>query len=83
MLFYFSSGKIKKSEISLGTEHKFALHSQPDKSGCILLQNKGAKLRKGANTAMNSKQVNETVNKLFSFMQDVKNGDLRTILEVE
>ena len=30
---------------------------------------------------MNSKQVNETVNKLFSFMQDVKDGDLRTILE--
>ena len=30
---------------------------------------------------MNSKQVNETVNKLVSFMQDVKNGDLRTILE--
>ena len=29
---------------------------------------------------MNSKQVNETVNKLFSFMQDVKDGDLRTIL---
>ena len=27
---------------------------------------------------MNSKQVNETVNKLFSFMQDVKDGDLRT-----
>lgn len=30
---------------------------------------------------MNSKQVNETVNKLVSFMQDVKDGDLRTILE--
>ena len=29
---------------------------------------------------MNSKQVNETVNKLVSFMQDVKDGDLRTIL---
>ena len=29
---------------------------------------------------MNSKQVNETVNKLFSFMQNVKDGDLRTIL---
>ena len=28
---------------------------------------------------MNSKQVNETVNKLVSFMQDVKDGDLRTI----
>ena len=30
---------------------------------------------------MNSKQVNETVNKLYSFMQDVKDGNLRTILE--
>ena len=30
---------------------------------------------------MNSKQVNETVKKLVSFMQDVKDGDLRTILE--
>ena len=30
---------------------------------------------------MNSKQVNETVNKVFSFMQNVKDGDLRTILE--
>ena len=30
---------------------------------------------------MNSKQVNETVNKLVSFMQDVKDGNLRTILE--
>lgn len=30
---------------------------------------------------MNSKQVNETVNKLFSFMQDVKDGNLRTVLE--
>lgn len=29
---------------------------------------------------MNSKQVNETVKKLVSFMQDVKDGDLRTIL---
>ena len=29
---------------------------------------------------MNSKQVNETVNKQVSFMQDVKDGDLRTIL---
>ena len=29
---------------------------------------------------MNSKQVNETVNKVFSFMQNVKDGDLRTIL---
>ena len=29
---------------------------------------------------MNSKQVNETVNRLMSFMQDVKDGDLRTIL---
>ena len=29
---------------------------------------------------MNNKQVNETVNKLVSFMQDVKDGDLRTIL---
>ena len=29
---------------------------------------------------MNSKQVNETVNRLVSFMQDVKDGDLRTIL---
>ena len=29
---------------------------------------------------MNSKQVNETVNRLASFMQDVKDGDLRTIL---
>ena len=29
---------------------------------------------------MNSKQVNETVNKLFSFMQDVKDGNLRTIV---
>ena len=30
---------------------------------------------------MNSKQVSETVNKLVSFMQDVKDGNLRTILE--
>ena len=29
---------------------------------------------------MNSKQVNETVNRLASLMQDVKDGDLRTIL---
>ena len=29
---------------------------------------------------MNSKQVNETVNKLVSLMQDVRDGDLRTIL---
>ena len=29
---------------------------------------------------MNSKQVNETVNRLLSFMQDVKDGNLRTIL---
>ena len=29
---------------------------------------------------MNSKQVNETVNKVFSFMQNVKDGDLRTIV---
>ena len=29
---------------------------------------------------MNSKQVNETVNRLASFRQDVKDGDLRTIL---
>ena len=29
---------------------------------------------------MDSKQVNETVNRLASFMQDVKDGDLRTIL---
>ena len=29
---------------------------------------------------MNSKQVNETVNRLMSFMQDVKDGDLRAIL---
>ena len=29
---------------------------------------------------MNSKQVNETVNRLLSFMNDVKNGNLRTIL---
>ena len=30
---------------------------------------------------MNSKQVNETVKELVSFMQDVKDGNLRTILE--
>ena len=30
---------------------------------------------------MNSKQVNATVNKLNSFMQNVKDGNLRTILE--
>ena len=35
----------------------------------------------GAITNMNSKQVSETVNKLVSFMQDVKDGNLRTILE--
>ena len=29
---------------------------------------------------MNSKQVNETVNKVFSFMQNVKDGELQTIL---
>jgi len=29
---------------------------------------------------MNSKQVNETVNKLVSFMQGVKDGNLQTIL---
>ena len=29
---------------------------------------------------MNSKHVNETVNRLMSFMQDIKDGDLRTIL---
>ena len=29
---------------------------------------------------MNSKQVNETVNRLASLMQDVKDGNLRTIL---
>lgn len=29
---------------------------------------------------MNSKQVNETVNRLASLMQDIKDGDLRTIL---
>ena len=29
---------------------------------------------------MNSKQVNETVNRLMSFMQDVKDGDLRVLL---
>ncbi len=29
---------------------------------------------------MNSKQVNETVNRLMSFMQDVNDGDFRAIL---
>ena len=29
---------------------------------------------------MNSKQVNKTVNRLVSFMGDVKNGNLREIL---
>ena len=45
------------------------------------LESRVVKLRKGANTDMNSKQVNETVNKLNSFVQNVKDGDLRTILE--
>jgi|GEM_PF-4055625 len=29
---------------------------------------------------MNSKKVNETVNRLVSFLGDVKDGDVRTIL---
>ena len=29
---------------------------------------------------MNSRQVNETVNRLMAFMKDVTNGDLRAIL---
>ena len=29
---------------------------------------------------MNSRQVNETMNRLMAFMKDVTNGDLRAIL---
>ena len=48
---------------------------------CILTEKYSNQIVDGAITNMNSKQVNETVNKLVSFMQDVKDGNLRTILE--